>query len=95
MPITSFDLDKSHQARRLVFDLKWISAHKKRLRKKASFSKNCFANRFSFKAFEWHWQNPADEFEKAPYIPECEPGENGFETKQCQTVWDDKRNKGF
>ena len=79
-----------------MFDLKWIfGAQKDGPLKKRLFHKNCFVNHFLFKAFEWHWQNPADEFEKAPYIPECEPGENGFEPKQCQTVWDDKRDEGF
>ena len=44
-------------------------------------------------AFEWHWNNPADETaQQAPYIPECEPGQNGFEAKQCKTVWNDKRD---
>jgi len=49
----------------------------------------CYEKRY--RAFEWHWNNPADETaEQAPYIPECEPGQNGFEAKQCKTVWNDK-----
>ena len=44
--------------------------------------------RLVFQAFEFHWQNPGTE--DGPLIPECD--ESGqFAKKQCQTVWDDKR----